>query len=376
MGETFKDFGQMLADIILYASTQNDAVNYFLYYSSIILTFSAAVGLIFLLILHPRIRKRERPEDKFMFWECVLVLILAGLDLFGSFAGFLPLDVMLFVVNYFSIVSEFLYMLAIMQWMVFVDYSLYHSKDHIRRCYKFAILPILVVMGFEIVQFITFHGPFEITDALITLVDVTKVLEIVVEYLFVLRAVQLVVSYRKETRQPRFLSLGAFIVPFIIGMLIRSYDAAMMAIGVLLTCVAASRRDWYLDRETNFYNRRFLQYLATYRDRNRYVGGNVILMKAPGRKEDMARILKESKPGGSSLVFMGDDTFLLLSESLRGSAVKMAVMVFTEAAEACDPPFTPAFETIKQGRNESAEAFVVRLTNEVENGVTPKGVTS
>ena len=42
--------------------------------------------------------------------------------------------------------AEFLYMLAILQWMVFVDYSLYRSEDHIKRRYKHAVLPILVII--------------------------------------------------------------------------------------------------------------------------------------------------------------------------------------------------------------------------------------
>jgi len=38
------------------------------------------------------------------------------------------------------------------------------------------------------------------------------------------------------------------------------------------------RRDTYLDHDTGFYNRSFLDFLSTYRDRKKYEGGNGILI--------------------------------------------------------------------------------------------------
>ena len=55
------------------------------------------------------------------------------------------------------------------------------------------------------------------------------------------------------------------------------------------------------------------------------------------------------------------DRFLLLSESLRGSAVNMAVNTITDAAEKEKEPYTPGIKTIERGSKESAEAFAERL---------------
>ncbi len=371
--DTLKEFGTILFSIISFGWTENERVNVFIYYTSTPLLFVGAGTIILLLILNKRIRKRKRPEDRFMFWECILVLILLGTEIFQAFDGLLPVSAVYFFAGLASAVREFCYLLTILQWMVFVDYSLYRSPDHIRRRYKYAIFPILALMVMEVIQDIAIFGPYEFTPAAFVFMYVLQFIKLAVELGYIIRAVLLVVRHRKETREPRFLSLGAFIIPFVLGLEFRIYDASLIAFGVLLTCIAAGRRDRYLDYDTGFYNKEFLGFLSRYRDRKKYDGGNGILIRAEGRKEDMAKILKELRPEGSNVFFLGDDQFLILSESLRGSAVKMAVMTFTEAAESYEPPFTPVIRSASRKNGESAEAFADRLLDGGENHAAPKG---
>ena len=65
----------------------------------------------------------NRPEDRIMFWECVVVFGLLVVERIyfesGNFEGWW--------VNYVYYIApsliEFLYMLAVLQWLVFVDYT-------------------------------------------------------------------------------------------------------------------------------------------------------------------------------------------------------------------------------------------------------------
>ena len=121
------------------------------------------------------------------------------------------------------------------------------------------------------------------------------------------------------------------------------------------------RRERYLDHETGFFNRDYLGCLSKYRDKKEYTGGNGILIDAKGHRRDMATLLEELKPFDSNIFALGEDRFLLLSESLRGSAVNMAVNTITDAAEKEKEPYTPGIKTIERGSKESAEAFAERL---------------
>ena len=376
MSESVQKLGRLLLlDIITFAPTDYEWLNHFFDVSSRVLVCVSPAAILLLLFINPKIRQRKRPEDRFMFWECVLVLILLGIEIAQEIYLHLPHEVLPVFMSIAWAAVELCYMLTILQWMVFVDYSLYHSMDHVRRSYKFAVLPVLFVIAAEVIQDVLLFCSDASGAAFFVFVYGLQLAKLAVELGYIIKAIQLVSHHRKETREPRFLSLGAFIIPFVVGNLVRYYDAPMLTLGVLLTCIAVSRRERYLDRDTGFYNRQFLKFLSKYRDRKKYTEGNGILIKVPDREEVMAGILRDLKPGGSMVFVLEEKRFLIFSESLRGSAVKLAVKTFTEAAEACDPPFTPVFQTVKQQRMESAEAFACRLLEGGEDSAVPKGVT-
>ena len=375
MMEILQKAGEAILNMISFSYTGIDELDWFIYYSSIVLQFISAAAVVILLIKNPRLRQRKRPEDRFMFWECILVLILLGIEIFMGFDTYLPFEMMLVTMSVMPLFTEFIFMLIIMQWMVFVDYSLYRSPDHIRRRYRFAILPIIIVMGIDAAQLIATQFMPEITDALIAFVTFVQYAQVIVELCYILTAVRLVIVYGKECREPRFLRLSAFIVPFILANLVRPYDASLMALGILLTYLAVLRRDRFLDHDTQFYNRAFLEYTGKYRDKKQYTGGNGILVDARGHGEDMAGILRELKPQDSNVYVLEKDHYLLLSESLRGSAVQCAVMNISEAAKTSDPPYSPKIITIKRGKEESADAFATRLLESDAAEAASKGVT-
>ncbi|MCR5790295.1 MAG: hypothetical protein K6G83_10460 [Lachnospiraceae bacterium] len=350
----------ILFHLMTYSWTGNPAIDRFIIYSSTVLMVVLAAILLAILLKDPHMKQRKRPEDRFMFSECILVLLLLASNLLMNIADLTDAGwprIMYFV----PLIEEILYLLTILQWMIFVDYSLYRSRDHIRRRYKHALIPVIVVAGSGIAQTVISIMTGEMTDAMIVSVYILEFCNFAVELGYILTAVILVKKYDKQNREPKFLRLEAFIIPFVLGTLFRLYDASFMALGIVLTYGSILRRDRYLDHETGFYNRDFLEYRGKYRDEKEYEGGNGILITAAGHGKEMAELLRKLKPAGALLFALGGDCFLLLSESIRGSAVKMAVMTITEAAEASEAAFTPEIRTAVRGREETAGAFAARL---------------
>ena len=358
-----ENIGKAIFALLTESETGYGQIDEFVYESSAVLISIAIIAVLLTLILNPGLRQRRRIEDRYMFREFILVLLHLIVDLILSFPesfGDRAADI---IYHAGPTLAEFLYMLAILQWMVFVDYSLYRSEDHIKRRYKHAVLPILVIMGAEAVQdFLAFVVGG--TDASIISMDILQIIKLIVELGYIIKAVQLVKAYERESREPRFLSLSVFIIPFILGSLFRFYDAAFMALGVILTYGAVRKRDRFLDHETGFYNREFLEYRGQYRDKMDFTGGNGILIDAKGNGKAMAELLKELKPADINVFSLGEDRFLLITEALRDSAAKMAMMTIKEAAEGLDPPFTPGIKSVKRGNDESAETFADRLLSE------------
>ncbi len=375
-----KDFFRNFIELILYSETDSVAFNYAYYHIANVLVFILFIGVLLLVLLDPKIRKHKRPEDKYMFGESILLVILLGLRSFLSAMYYIVLasdlipDVLYEKFIIFGPYAwELVYYLVIMQWTVFVDYSLYRSMDHIRRRYKLAFLPILVIIVLQGFQTYLLYFTDMISEAVLVWDNICIAGKEAIAFGYVIAAIVLVVRYQKESRQPRLLRLSAFIIPFVLGAIFRYYDAPLIAIGVLLTFLAVARRDRYLDHETGFYNKDFLGYISKYRDKKNYDGGNGILIHAPGRKEDMAAILKEISPPDSNVFILEGDHFLLLNESLLGSAEQMAVQMFIEAAETCDPPFTPEVRSIQREEEETATDFANRLLAGI-NSAAPKEV--
>ena len=366
---------EIIFNLIAYSFTGIDAVDEFMYYSSTALIYLAAVVLILFVFLNQKIRVHKRPEDRFIFRACVLTLMLLVVENMQTYAWrLLEGNLFLVFICVAPAAEDFLYMMTILQWLMFVDYSLYRSEEHIRRRYKHAVIPIVIYTGVIVAQSVWINGPFPISDALIRLLDVSQIILLVIEGCYIASAIYLVIRHDKETREPKFFFFFFFIIPCVLGTLIRDYDAAMMTLGILLTYIAVVKRDRYLDHDTQFFNRAFLDFLSGYRDRKKYSGGNGILIRAQGHKEDMAELLRELKPAGSNVFYLGEDRFLLLSEAIRGSAAAMAVMTITEAAETSKDPYTPEIVSIRRSGSESADAFAERLMKEsMASGAFPGG---
>lgn len=363
--DEMRDFFVTLFYLLTYSETDHDGLNRFIEVSSLVLAIAMTAALLILIFSHRRLYRHKRYEDKLVFSECILVLIALLMEIFGNLLPGLSGRAAFFYQYIAPPIEELLYMAVILQWMVFVDYMLYRSRDHVRRRYRLAVFPILVVLGLDILQGLFIYVPAEESSGTLSMIFCFQLLKLLVEFGCIFFTIRLVTLHEKESRQPRFLKLSAFIIPFVIGVLFRFYDESMMALGILLTYGAVLRRDRYLDYETGFYNRAFLDFLSTYRDRNQYEGGNGILIRGEGHKEAMAKLLRELMPQDANVFYLGEDQFLVLSETLRGSAAKMAVLTIREAAESENPPFSPQVKAAKRKPEETAEGFAGRLLEEL-----------
>ncbi len=60
-------------------------------------------------------------------------------------------------------IESAVYMFTILQWLVFIDYSLYRSMDHVRRRYRYAAIPIFIVAGLDLIGDILLYIPEDVT---------------------------------------------------------------------------------------------------------------------------------------------------------------------------------------------------------------------
>ena len=340
------EFIKIIVNLILYSPSNNDLVDEIVYHSSWIMEIIAIVGIIIMILRNPSLKEHKRTEDRFLFYECILVIAMNLIKL--SFIPIVCIDSVVGDVAFYVTLTlfEVLYLLILLQWLVFVDYNLYRSMDHIRRRYKHAILPIIIVTLLDIAEtvFIVFGNSYE---HWYMLSYVVYILKIVIELGYILIAVFLDRKHYRETKEPKFLRLQAFIIPFFLGTYFRYYDAQMMALGIILTYRAIKRRDRYIDNDTGLYNGDYLDYLRDFRGKK---GDSVeygISIEAKGHGSEIAPLLKELCPPNINLFALSDDRFYMLSETTKESALNMTADMIKDAIEASDIHCSASVDVVK-----------------------------
>ncbi len=378
MPEIIKRSGELIYNLVIYNFTGYEKIDKFILYSGIVLIYVFAVGIIMMIALNSKLRSRKRTEDKLMFIECMLVLALTVEETivigavffnnpwFGHYVWLL-----------FNVINDLLYMITIFLWVLLVDYILYRRKEHLWRDYWYSLIPFVLYFCIVIIQWLLIHGPIKISyEDYLNIDIIIQIAKKALELFYIVKAIMLVRAYNKEFREPRFLQLNAFIIPFLLGCIFRSYDSVFLAMGILLTNITMIKRDTYLDYDTGFYNRSYLEFISSYRDQKKYDGGSAILICAEGRGKSVSNLIKALKPIDSNAFILDKDIFLIFSESIRESAVKMAIDIFTEAAQTSEEPFTPNIKSLERDMEESAVEFATRLLRTAGdmNGSAHRGV--
>ncbi|MBR4515497.1 MAG: hypothetical protein IKO61_11495 [Lachnospiraceae bacterium] len=338
--DKISEFFRILGRLISASQTDNEAVDNFVFTSAEYLEYVAFVGVLLLLLFNPKLRKHKSAEDRCMFYECVLVIGILFLSIGTGLIVEFGLPMFFFNVNNISSIMEILYLLILVQWLVCVDYSLFRSRDHIKRRYKHAVIPVIVLVVLEEAHVWVIEHVDSISEGYLDIVSgVLYYLKIVIELSYIVTAVILEKKHFKETKEPRFLRLEAFGIPFILGVLFRFYDASLIALGIILTYKAMKRRDRYIDGQTGFYNRDYLDYLREYRRKLGDTKEGGIYIEAKGHRDEMAELISEIKPVNIDVFALDSDSFYLRSDTDRKSALLMIAMTIDEAVRQSDEPY-------------------------------------
>ena len=354
-----------LLDSLMYQVTGDEIFDEIVYWTSFYFEIIAAVGAFLVIVCNKPVRKRLRTQDRLIFWECVLVICENCLQL-----SMVPLsyvedwrgDVGFFIA---WTLNEVLYLLIVLQWLVCVDYSLYHSKDHLRMHYRKAATPIVFVAIMEVIHnavyFYGIYGDEKALEWTIIGQRVLYLLKLAIEAGYIVTAIYLVKRHSKERKEPRFIRVGAFIIPFLFGVLFRFYDASFAGIGVILTYAPMRRRDKLIDFGTGLYKKEYLDHVCKFWDKKGYKGGSALLINARGNGASMAQILSNIDIPDCFIIQMGDERFLMITGFLRDSAFTMAEQMIKEAAMEEEPAFEPKILKLRRSEEQTMTEFAVKI---------------
>ncbi len=218
---------------------------------------------------------------------------------------------------------------VIILWMVFVNYRIYHSRDVIKRDFVKYLIPLVILMGIDIIN--VFTGIiFYYDEHVMYHTTAFTIYYYVVRYAYLFGgAIQIAVS-KKSHRDLKFFDVWGFIIPSLAGGLINSFtDYSGMclgfAIGLCLVYAGIINELSFMDHQTGYYNRYYLRYLKRDIDSETFSpkSGIIYRLMDPDDMKAFAGLLSPILPKKCEVVRYNEDTVVMLAEISKRGALHM-----------------------------------------------------
>ena len=212
--------------------------------------------------------------------------------------------------------------LILLAWLLYVFFTMYDSMDYLRRKFLLYIVPILVMVVFDIINVFTGWIWYFDENMVYHETDLYMVLNLI-RYAYLFISIYQYQRYKKENGHIQFFTIWPFIVPIAWGSLLEVFTPVYgfsfgAAIGITMLFIMSSQKVSFTDEESGFYN---IHYLNMLRDKIR-AGENesephlvIHYRLATGNDNDMKEFfsqLKEILPDFCDTVKIDDTHYITI----------------------------------------------------------------
>ena len=237
-------------------------------------------------------------------------------------------------------VAELALLFTVYQWMLYVDYKLYGSRDHLKRKYRGFFIPIGILALMLIVNCAT-GFIFSMTDEAVLKPTFVYYILIALEFLYLIFSIVSMAVYLARGGKRRFFSITPVLVPVILGTVVdltTNYSAGALglAVGLVFMYFSLAHAWRFDDKKSGFFNKNFLSYLEE--KGNDYLG--VVAFKAAGRTDKLEEIIKGELPQDSVIIHYDEKRYLFFTETDREEEIRFLADLVQHAVNKHDEKFT------------------------------------
>lgn len=319
--------------------------------------------IIGLMILPDRKRVRSQTEGRLYGGLCINTLLIA---LFGGICYAMRGQsenwaAVLVLIS--KTVVELCLLSLVYQWVMYVDFKLYGSRDQLRRRYWGLYIPVAIFSLLLLINIFT-GIVFSIQPDMTYVSTVVYDVMIALEYLYILIPMLLIYQYDRANPGRRSFSIVPALVPILLGSVVSvftAYSATALGIAVGLVLLYFSMiNGWrFEDKESGYYNRALLNGLL--KSDSPIVDGirGAVFFETAGDAGKLGELLKRELPQKSVIVHDSEKRFVLLTRSGNpGDLSFLADMAVYAAEEEGTLKLTTKCAGRKKG--EDAKAFIRR----------------
>ena len=252
------------------------------------------------------------------------------------------------------------------QWMLYVDFRLYESRDQLTRRYRWMIIPLAVILLLLIVNIFT-GILFSVQQDLTRTTTVLYYLMAVVESIYILLSVVLIIKYDKSNPGKRIFNILPPLVFMAGGSLVdifTDYSAVALgfAVGLLLLYYSMIKGWQYKDDESGYYNNAYLKGILSGESRDADGIHGVIIFEVKGDEKGFEEILKNEMPPDGIIIHDRKKRFILFTGSGNTGDLKFLVsMVEDAAAEDMGEGISLSVKCDTRKNGEDAKTFLGRV---------------
>ena len=330
-----------------------------------LLAFIIILGL---LILSKRLHSRRSAGDRLFMSMSISVMIYSALAFASACIPFTTPEAYFKITLVVKSIIEISVLSLLYQWLLFVGFMIYGSKDYLRRRYWPFYIPIpvlailLIVNGYngflfemELYQW-KYHTVYYLIPGL-------ELAYIIITIIMIIRH-NIKVDRRRKFRLTFVLIPVAtgFLTEYVLGMKLGplSFASALVFIFFSMT-----ERWQYYDEQRGFYNAAFFDYMKELVAEGRKDYNSVIYVKCRGGETEMAEVISSELPREIVKVHVRNDVYGIYAEKGKDELMDMIEDVIREGASDYEREHGVHLEfdlnTEYRNRGESAVEFLERI---------------
>ncbi len=219
-------------------------------------------------------------------------------------------------------ISKTLFELALLlvsyELVLFTDFMLYGSLDHLKRKYKLFSIPVLVFTLLLIINFFTGIVFTVNTERSFDEQPLSYVI-LLFEICCFIAPVFMLGKYFRTSRRLRFFHVMPILLPSVTGFLISKitpFHTGVLGISVGLTCLYFSMMNaWrFEDEDTGFFHPEYLTKVAELTEKGEYKYKSAIIFETEGDETALVSILREELPKKTEIVLISKGKYAVLTE--------------------------------------------------------------
>ncbi len=268
----------------------------------------------------------------------------------------------------FPTIAEYSALLAMFVWFLYIDYKLYGIWDRTAAVFNIYKIPVYVMGILCIINLFT-GVAFSVTENHIFVAKPLYYVLLFTVYLYGIFPIVLIIRYMKENGPLHFFHISTMIIPTVTAGMITAfsdYSARALGFAIALVFLHMSYINlWrFEDNDSGFYNKHYISYVLEQSKSGKADYHSAIEFVTANTPEEFYDILRIEVPGKAEIIRMGENRFLLFSESSKSSMITLLSSMIQDAADEYDElhkddePIDLVISYSVRGKGESAEDFV------------------